>query len=115
MLFMETRSVFGRESRLYHFKGAQFVEALGYYWLLCQVDRTILAPQNADKQVAVVLITIPALTLANSALFTCLLTHGMLLALIVITQWPRIAQQADERHRPQANHGPSESAWLTVR
>ena len=42
------------------------------------------------------LITVPALTLANSALFTCLLTHGMLLALLVVTQWPRIIQQGRE-------------------
>jgi hypothetical protein len=80
----------------------------GFLWLY---DR---AAQNVDRWVAVVLIAVPGLTLANSALFTCLLTHGMLLALLVITQWSRIHQQAKEPQRPQAGHGRSGFAELTV-
>jgi hypothetical protein len=80
----------------------------GFLWLY---DR---AAQNVDRRAAAVLITVPGLTLANSALFTCLLTHGMLLALLVITQWPRIDQQAEELQRPQAGRGRSEFVELTV-
>ncbi|HEX3727379.1 MAG TPA: hypothetical protein VHV08_14095, partial [Pirellulales bacterium] len=51
---------------------------------------------NADRRAATILIVAPALSLANSALFTCLMTHGMLLALLVIMQWPRINEQAKD-------------------
>ena len=70
--------------------------------------------QNVDRRVAAVLVTVPALTLANSGLFTCLLTHGMLLALLVISQWPRIVQRAEEPQGPQAGHGRSRFVGLTV-
>lgn len=80
----------------------------GFLWLY---DR---AAENVDRRAAAVLITVPGLTLANSALFTCLLTHGMLLALLVITQWPRIDQQAEEPQRLQAGHGRSGFVGLTV-
>jgi hypothetical protein len=80
----------------------------GFLWLY---DR---AAQNVEKRAAVVLIAVPGLTLANSALFTCLLTHGMLLALLVITQWPRIHQQAKEPQRSQTGHGRSGSVELTI-
>jgi hypothetical protein len=72
------------------------------------------AAQNVDRQAAAILIAVPGLTLANSALFTCLLTHGMLLALLVIIQWPRIQQQAEEAQSPQAGHERSEFAELIV-
>jgi hypothetical protein len=45
--------------------------------------------QHVDRKDAAALLIASALSLANSALFTCLLTHGMLLALVAITQWPR--------------------------
>jgi hypothetical protein len=80
----------------------------GFLWLY---DR---AAQNVEKRAAAVLIAVPGLTLANSALFTCLLTHGMLLALLVITQWPRIQQQAKHAQRFQTSQGRSGSLELTV-
>jgi O-antigen/teichoic acid export membrane protein len=59
--------------------------------------------QNADRQLATILVTVPALSLANSALFTCLLTHGMLLGLFLIMLSPRIAGQVGETQGRQAN------------
>jgi hypothetical protein len=52
------------------------------------------AARNTDRRTATVLLVAPALSLANSALLTCLLTHGMLLALLVVTQWPRTAGES---------------------
>lgn len=46
------------------------------------------AARNADQMIAAVLIVVPSLGLANSALLTCLLTHGMLLALLLVTRLP---------------------------
>jgi hypothetical protein len=51
--------------------------------------------QHVDRRAAAVLLVVPALTLANSALLTCLFTHGLLLALLVITQWPRLVPTAE--------------------
>ena len=51
--------------------------------------------QNVDRRAATVLLVASALSLANSALLTCLLTHGMLLALLVITQWPSITRPVE--------------------
>jgi hypothetical protein len=81
----------------------------GFLWLYDGVA------QKINRQEATVLITIPALTLTNSALFTCLLTHGMLLALFFVMQWPGTVQHADEAARSQACHGRSGSVELTVR
>jgi hypothetical protein len=53
------------------------------------------AARGTDLRAATVLLVVPALSLANSALFTDLLTHGMLLALLVVTQWPRMVRQAE--------------------
>jgi hypothetical protein len=51
--------------------------------------------QHVDGKDAAALLIASALSLANSALFTSLLTHGMLLALLAVTQWPRrVAQRA---------------------
>ena len=61
------------------------------------------AARNADRQIATILITVSSLSLANSALFTCLLTHGMLLALLLVMLCPRIAGQAGETQRQQVN------------
>ena len=61
----------------------------GFLWLYDRLAR------NADKRAATVLLVAPALSLANSALLTCLLTHGMLLALLAITQWPSIVRQVE--------------------
>lgn len=61
----------------------------GFLWLYDRLAR------NVDRRVATVLLVAPALSLANSALLTCFLTHGMLLALLVITQWPRIDRRAE--------------------
>lgn len=49
--------------------------------------------QHVDRKDAAALLIASALSLANSALFTSLLTHGMLLALVAITQWPRRVPQ----------------------
>jgi O-antigen polymerase len=62
----------------------------GFLWLY---DRLA---QNVDRRTATVLLVAPALSLANSALLTCLLTHGMLLALLVITQYPRTVRQLEK-------------------
>lgn len=68
---------------------------LWYYdWLAC----------NVDVRAATVLIIAPALSLANSALLTCLLTHGMLLALLVVKQWPHLAPQATEQSHARTSH-----------
>jgi O-antigen/teichoic acid export membrane protein len=62
--------------------------------------------KNANRQIATVLITVSSLSLANSALFTCLLTHGMLLALLLVMLSPQLARQAGEaqgRHAKMTN------------
>lgn len=59
--------------------------------------------QNADRQMATIFITVSSLSLANSALFTCLLTHGMLLALLLIMLCPQIAPQAGETRGRQVD------------
>ncbi len=68
----------------------------GFLWFYDRLAR------NVDGRAATVLLVAPALSLANSALLTCLLTHGMLLALLVITQWPRIVRQVEEPDGPYA-------------
>jgi hypothetical protein len=69
--------------------------------------------QNVDRRAAVVLLVVSALTLANSALLTCLLTHGMMLALLVITQWPRLVRQAEGAGEPVKGFSPvSQSAGI---
>jgi hypothetical protein len=60
------------------------------------------AARNVDLRVATVLLVASALTLANSALLTCLLTHGMLLTLLVISRWPPNASQVQEPVDPPA-------------
>jgi hypothetical protein len=70
-----------------------FTLALGaFLWFYDRVA------QNTNNQMATILITVPSLSLANSALFTCLLTHGMLLAFLIIMLNPSdcpIANQGD--------------------
>jgi hypothetical protein len=44
--------------------------------------------RNANRAIATVLIAAPSLSLANGALLTCLLTHGMLLALLLAAWLP---------------------------
>ena len=68
------------------------------------------AAYHADRRAAAVLLVVPALTLANSALMTCLLTHGMLLALLVITQWPRLVRTAEGAADVRARRGDLVSA-----
>ncbi len=60
---------------------------------------------NVDRQEATILLMVPALSLANSALLTSLLTHGLLLTLLVITQWPRVSPQSAEPAGMPANSG----------
>jgi hypothetical protein len=55
--------------------------------------------RNTSRVIATVLIVVPSLSLANSALLTCLLTHGMLLALLLVTQLP-------QRSRPDPSPAP---------
>jgi hypothetical protein len=45
---------------------------------------------------------------------TCLLTYGMLLGLLVVTQWPRIGYQAEKPQRLQDGHSRSGSFGLAV-
>ena len=45
--------------------------------------------RNAGRTIATVLIAAPSLSLANGALLTCLLTNGMLLALVLAAWLPR--------------------------
>src|SRR5260370_344716 len=44
VLLMETERLLREIKWSGYYKGAQFATALGYYWLLCLADRTILAP-----------------------------------------------------------------------
>ncbi len=67
----------------------------GFLWLY---DRLA---QNVDRRAATVLLVAGALNLANSALLTCLVTHGMLLSLLVITQWPSIAEHSKRSASPR--------------
>jgi hypothetical protein len=46
------------------------------------------AARGTDPCAAAVLLAAASVNLANSALLTCLLTHGMLLALLLVTLWP---------------------------
>ena len=57
--------------------------------------RVILSPLfgYVNEQTIAVLAILPALALANPTLFTRLLMLWMLLALLLITQWPRIVPQ----------------------
>jgi hypothetical protein len=50
---------------------------------------------DIERGAAIVLLVGPALSLANSALFTCFLTHGLLLALLVIALWPRMSRRTE--------------------
>ena len=81
----------------------------GFLWVYDRVA------QNSDRRTAMVLITVSALTLVNSALFACLLTHGMLLALLVIRQCPQIDQWAEESRKRQGGYDHPGLAGLTVR
>jgi hypothetical protein len=69
----------------------------GFLWLYDRVA------YNSDRGIATVLITVSAMTMANSALFTCLLTHGMLLALLVVTLCPRLAHRAEQPQGQQVH------------
>lgn len=70
-----------------------------------------LLARNVERSAAAVLIVAPSLSLANSALFTCFLTHGMLLALVLITQWPRMVPpvgapgQSEDQHAGRSRTG----------
>jgi hypothetical protein len=57
----------------------------GFLWLYDSVSR------HTQMQEAAVLLAIPALSLVNSALLTCLVTHGLLLALAAVMPWSRRA------------------------
>jgi hypothetical protein len=64
------------------------------------------AARNASRAIATVLIAVPSLSLANSALLTCLLTYGMLLALLLVTRLPDPNEQLGGQveavlHRPR--------------
>jgi hypothetical protein len=65
--------------------GSAFVLA-AFLWYYDRCSR------NASHVIATVLIVIPSLSLANSALLTSLLTHGMLLALVFVAWLPRSSQ-----------------------
>lgn len=113
VLFMETRAVFGRTSQLNHFKRAQFAVVLGYYWLLCRVDRTILAP----------LFSYQGLAYRSASGWTQISVLGLILLCTPFTP-ARYRQPSDGMlymllplvpQRPQADHGPSRFVGLTVR
>jgi hypothetical protein len=62
--------------------------------------------QHVDLKDATALLIASALSLTNSALFTSLLTHGMLLALVAVTQWPRLAPRVAGAGKPLAAFSP---------
>lgn len=112
--------------------------ALGYCWLLCWVDRRIIAPLFGYKGLAYRSVPtqtqICVLGLINTCtvitptryrqpsdgvlyvlLFTCLLMNEMLLALVFVMQWPGMVQRADKTLRAHAGHGHSGFVELTSR
>jgi len=67
-----------------------FVGFLLWGFLLAMILKLIdIFSKNKDKILLVAIIAIPSISLVNSALLTCLITHGLLLSLIILYLIPK--------------------------